>query len=98
MASFGFRVRVGGTDNSDYNVAAALEGSLIDGTLAGKIVGYYSDESGFYKNTNPGQPIPAPWPGATYFNAATGRDVGEMETWFVRPTLTWTPTDRQEWT
>jgi iron complex outermembrane receptor protein len=95
---FGFRVRVGGTDNSDYNVAASLEGSLIDGTLAGKIVGYYSDESGYYRNTNAGQPIPAPWPGATYFNAATGRDVGEMETSFVRPVLTWTPSDRQEWT
>ena len=95
---FGFRVRVGGTDNSDYNVAAALEGSLIDGTLAGKIVGYYSDDSGYFKNSNSAQPIPAPWPGATYFNAATGRDVGDMETWFVRPILTWTPSDRQEWT
>lgn len=95
---FGFRVRVGANDNSDYNVAGALEGSLIDGTLAGKIVGYYSDDSGYFTNTNPAQPIPAPWPGATYFNQATGRDVGEMETWFVRPILTWTPSDRQEWT
>jgi iron complex outermembrane receptor protein len=95
---FGFRVRVGGNDNSDYNVAAALEGSLVDGTLAGKIVGYYADDSGYFSNTNQAQPIPAPWPGATYFNPATGRDVGEMETWFVRPILTWTPSDRQEWT
>jgi iron complex outermembrane receptor protein len=102
---FGVRVRVGGTDESEYNVAASIEGSLIDGTLAGKLVAYYNDDGGYFTNTNPAQPVPAPWPfpgptgqTATYFNAATGRDVGEMETTFVRPILTWTPTDRQEWT
>jgi iron complex outermembrane receptor protein len=95
---FGFRVRVGGTDQSEYNVAASIEGSLIDDTLRGKLVAYYNDDGGYFTNTNPAQAIPAPWPGATYFAPATGRDVGEMETTFVRPTLVWTPSDRQEWT
>ncbi|MGI9223825.1 MAG: TonB-dependent receptor [Woeseiaceae bacterium] len=95
---FGVRARVGGTDSSEYNVAAAIEGSLIDGTLAGKIVGYFNDDGGYFENSNASQPIPAPWPGATYHTPATGRDVGEMQTWFVRPILTWTPSDRQEWT
>jgi iron complex outermembrane receptor protein len=95
---FGFRVRVGGTDQSEYNVAAAIEGSLIDDTLRAKLVAYYNDDGGYFTNTNPSQAIPAPWPGATYFAPATGRDVGQLETTFVRPTVVWTPTDRQEWT
>ena len=95
---FGTRVRVGGTDQGEANIAASIEGSLIQDTLAAKLVAYYSDDSGYYSNINPGQPIPAPWPGATFFNPATGRDVGEMETTLIRPTLVWTPSDRQEWT
>ena len=96
---FGTRVRVGGTDEGEYNVAASIEGSLIEDRLAGKLSAYYSDDSGYFKNTNPSQPIPAPFPGAiTYYKAATGGDVGAMETTLVRPTLVWTPTDRQEWT
>jgi iron complex outermembrane receptor protein len=97
---FGFRVRVGGTDQNEYNVAGSIEGSLIDDTLRGKLVAYFNDDGGYFTNTNPAQPVPAPWPFGdfTYFNPATGRDVGEMQTWFVRPTLVWTPTDRQEWT
>jgi iron complex outermembrane receptor protein len=97
---FGFRVRAGGTDQNEYNVAGSIEGALMDDTLRGKLVAYYNNDGGYFKNTNPAQPVPAPWPfgNFTYFNPATGRDVGEMETWFVRPTLVWTPTDRQEWT
>ena len=96
---FGVRVRAGGTDASEYNVAASIEGSLIQDRLAGKLVAYYNEDGGYFENTNPAQPLPAPFPGAiTYFNTATGRDVGEMETTFVRPTLVWTPSDRQEWT
>jgi len=95
---FGTRVRVGGTDQGEANIAASIEGSLIEGALAAKLVAYYSDDSGYYTNTNPGQPIPAPWPGATFFNPATGGDVGQMETTLIRPTLVWTPSDRQEWT
>ena len=96
---FGFRVRVGGTDQNEYNVAGSIEGSLIDDTLRGKLVAYYNDDGGYFTNTNPAQAVPAPWPFGdfTYFNPATGRDVGQMETWFVRPTLVWTPSDRQEW-
>ena len=95
---FGTRIRVGGTDEGEYNIAGSIEGSLIEGTLSGKLVGYYSDDDGYFDNTNPSQPIPAPFPGAiTYFDPSTGGDVGAMETWFVRPTLVWTPSDRQEW-
>ena len=95
---FGTRVRVGGTDHSQYNIAASIEGSLIEDKLAAKLVAYYDNDDGYFENTNPSQAIPAPWPGATYFNPATGRNVGQMETTFVRPTVVWTPTDRQEWT
>ena len=96
---FGFRARAGATDEGEYNIAASIEGGLIQDTLAGKLSVYYSDDSGYFNNTNPGQPIPAPFPGAiTYNTPATGGDVGAMETILVRPTLVWTPSDRQEWT
>ena len=96
---FGFRLRAGGTDEGEYNLAGSIEGSIIDDRLAGKISAYYSDDSGYFENTNPSQPIPAPFPGGiTYHKAATGGDVGAMETVLVRPTVVWTPSDRQEWT
>ena len=96
---FATRVRLGATDEGQASIAASIEGSLIEDTLSGKLVAYYSDDDGYYTNTNPEQPIPAPFPGAiTYYKPATGGDVGVMETTFVRPTLVWTPTDNQEWT
>jgi iron complex outermembrane receptor protein len=101
---FGARVRVGMTDDSHYNVAAALEGSLIQDKLAGKIVVYYDDDPGYFDDTNqtytgpaagPFPIAPAPYPVQPfYINPATrDTEVGAMTTKLVRPTLVWTPTD-----
>jgi iron complex outermembrane receptor protein len=101
---FGTRVRAGMTDSENYNIAVALEGSMIEDKLAGKIVAYYNDDKGYYKNINqtytgpqigPFPIAPAPYPTQSfYIQAATDRtDVGAMTTKLVRPTLVWTPND-----
>ena len=71
----GVRIRLSATDKDQYGLAAAFEGSLVEDTLAGKIVVYYDDDSGYYD---------AP---------VVGRNVGEMQTTIIRPTLLWTPSD-----
>lgn len=104
---FGSRVRVGATDNGKYNIAAAIEGSLIQDKLAGKIVAYYDDDKGYFTSVNqtytgpqvgPFPIAPAPYPTqAFYINAATSQtDVGAMKTKLVRPTLVWTPNDTND--
>ena len=102
----GVRVRVGATDEEQYNVAAALEGSLIEDKLAGKIVVYYDDDHGYYNNINqnytgpqvgPFPYVPAPYPNQFFYvDAATRSQVGAMTTKMVRPTLVWTPSDITE--
>ena len=54
---FGTRFRVGATDADQYNVAAAIEGSLIDGTVAGKIVAYYDNVQGYFDGTVIGRDV-----------------------------------------
>ncbi len=105
---FGARVRVGTTDEDDTNVAAAIEGSLSEGVLAAKLVVYYDDDAGYYKNSNPtaaANPVhplvplidPAPhFLQPFYVNPADGSNVGAMETTFIRPTLVWTPSESVE--
>lgn len=95
---FATRFRIGATDEEQYNVAASIEGPLLDDTLSAKLVAYYDDDSGYFRNSNQQQTPAAPVPGAFYFNPANGRNVGEMTTKLIRPTLTWTPTDISEWT
>ncbi len=56
---FGARVRVGATDAQQYNMAAALEGSLIQDKLAGKVVVYYDDDQGYYEGTTIGRDVGA---------------------------------------
>ena len=94
---FAVRARVGGTDEDQFNVAASIEGPLND-QFSAKLVAYYDDDQGYFRNANQQSVPSAPVPGVFYFNAATGRNVGEMETRLFRPTFTWTPTDTQEWT
>ncbi len=100
----GARVRLGVTDDNRYNVAAAIEGSLIQDKLAGKIAVYYDDDPGYYENVNqtftgpqvgPFPIAPAPYPTqSVYINpASSDTEVGAMTTKLVRPTLVWTPTD-----
>ena len=94
---FGARVRVGGTNEEQYNVSASVEGSLIENRLAAKLVAYYDDDNGYFENTNQESVPPAPVPGAFYFNPATGRNVGQRETTLIRPTFV-LDAGRSEWT
>jgi iron complex outermembrane receptor protein len=100
----GVRVRVGMTDDQQYNVAAAIEGSLIQDKLAGKIAVYYDDDPGYFDDINqtytgpqvgPFPIAPAPYPVQPfYINPATSdTEVGAMTTKLVRPTLVWTPNE-----
>ena len=43
----GTRLRVGMNDEEHYNVAAAIEGALIEDRLAAKMVFYYDDDKGY---------------------------------------------------
>ena len=100
---FGFRVRGQATGDERYNLAADIEGSLIDDVLAGKFVAYYDRDEGYFGNTNPAAPVDQPTlelldPDVTHFYPATGRNVGELETWLFRPTLVWDATDELELT
>ncbi|MDJ0709654.1 MAG: TonB-dependent receptor [Woeseiaceae bacterium] len=105
---FGARVRVGGTDEEQFNIAAAIEGALIEDKLAAKMVVLYDDDPGYFQNTNsqaaanpvhPLTPLIAPAPHFLqpfYANAADNSTVGALETKLLRPTLVWTPTDTSE--
>ena len=98
---FGAKVRVGQTDEEQTNVAAAIEGSLIEDRLAGKIAVLYDKDSGYFENINqtiPANPaaavFPAPHPLQPFYaEPALRSQVGEMETTLIRPTLVWTPND-----
>jgi len=96
---FGARVRLGATDSDQINVAAAIEGSLVDEVLAAKLVVYYDDDPGYFDNINPEvASAPAPHPLQPFYaNPADGSDVGALETTMIRPTLVWTPSDSMEW-
>ncbi len=100
----GARVRLGVTDDNRYNVAAAIEGSLVQDKLAGKIAVYYDDDPGYFTNVNqtftgpqvgPFPIAPAPYPTQPFYinPANSDTEVGAMTTKLVRPTLVWTPTD-----
>ena len=106
---FGSRVRVGFTDDEHYNVAAAIEGALIEDVLAAKMVFYYDDDEGYFDNINQTYTgpqaglfpyAPAQYPGQTFYiePATTRTKVGEMTTKLFRPTLVWTPNDTADLT
>jgi iron complex outermembrane receptor protein len=103
---FGARFRVGATDEEQVNIAGAIEGSLVEDKLAAKLVVYFDDDRGYFKNVNqtftgPQVAIfpiaPAPYPGQTfYIDPATRSQVGALETTLVRPSFVWTPTDNTD--
>ncbi len=107
---FGTRMRVGMTDEDQYNIAAAIEGSLVEGKLAAKFVGYYDDDDGYFENVNqdytpdtsrpPGAIFPyfpSPYPiQSFYIEPALRSDVGQMTTKFARPSITWNVTEDTE--
>ncbi len=104
---FGTRFRVGGTDEEQVNIAAAIEGSLAEDKLAAKLVVYYDDDKGYFNNVNqtftgpqvgPFPIAPAPYPGQTFYmrSANTTSQVGALETTLVRSSFLWTPTDNTD--
>ncbi len=54
---FGVRVRAGGNDGDQSNLAAAIEGSLIEDTLAAKLIVMYDDDQGYFENPNIGRDV-----------------------------------------
>ena len=88
------RVRLGATDEDQVNLAASIEGALVEDVLAAKMVVYYDDDEGYFGNINPTAPNPAPHPFQPFYaNAADGSNVGALRTRMFRPTLVWTPDD-----
>ncbi len=94
---FRTRFRVGATDEEQFNVAAAIEGALVEDTLAAKMVVLYDDDPGYYGNINPQATLPAPHPLQPFYaNPADGSNVGALETKMFRPSLVWTlPNDAE---
>ena len=101
---FGMRVRVGSTNEDQVNVAASIEGALVEDKFAAKLAVYYDDDQGYFTNVNqtftgpqvgPFPIAPAPYPGQTFYMQAadTRTQVGALETKLVRPSFVWTPTD-----
>lgn len=91
------RVRVGATDEDQFNLAGSIEGSLVEDRLAAKMVMYYDDDSGYFKNTNPQAANPAPHPFQPFYaSPADGSNVGALETKMFRPTLVFTPNDTSD--
>lgn len=91
------RVRLGATNEDQINLAGSIEGALVEDKLAAKMVVYYDDDSGYYKNTNPQAATPAPHPLQPFYaNAADGSNVGALETKMFRPTLVYTPNDTSD--
>ncbi len=96
---YGLRFRVGATDEEQVNIAAAIEGSLIDDVLAAKMVVYYDDDPGYFKNLNPTAANPAPHPLQPYYHTpADGSNVAGLRTKLFRPMLVWSPSDTVDWT
>ncbi len=100
----GLRLRAGITDEEHYNLATAIEGWMIQDKLAGKLMLYYDDDHGYFKNTNQSVPVnpaagafPAPHPAQPfYFEPAVRSDTGKMTTRMARPSMTWMPNDTVE--
>ncbi len=97
---YGTRLRFGTTDEEQVNIAASIEGALIEDKLAAKVVVYYDNDPGYFDNLN--QQLassPAPHPlQPFYIQPADGSEVGGLRTRMFRPTLVWTPSDSMDWT
>jgi iron complex outermembrane receptor protein len=101
---FGAKVRVGLDDEEQFNVAAAIEGAIVEDKFFVKLVVYRDDDSGYFQNNNqlvPPDPatatFPAPHPlQPFYIQPATRQQVGEMETTLIRPTFVFRPSDDLE--
>lgn len=97
---YGARMRFGATDEDQINIAASIEGALIEDKLAAKMVVYYDDDPGYYESLNQSlasNPAPHPFQ-PFYIVPADGSKVGALRTKLFRPTLVWTPSDTVDWT
>ena len=52
---FGVRLRAGGNDGDQSNLAAAIEGSLLEDALAAKLVVMYDEDRGYFGNSHLGR-------------------------------------------
>ena len=89
------RLRAQATNEDRYGLSFSAAGPLVRDKLAGKLMVYYEDDQGYFKNVNPNPTFPSP--PFTYFNQQpSNRDLNELKTTLARPTLVWTPTDTLE--
>lgn len=101
---FGAKVRVGLDDEEQFNVAAAIEGAIVEDKFFVKLAVYRDDDGGYFQNNNQSVPtdpatatFPAPHPlQPFYIQPATRQQVGEMETTLIRPTFVFRPSDDLE--
>lgn len=90
------RARVQATNKDRYSASFAIGGPLAKDKFAGKIMMYYEDDDGYFENSNP-FPGAFPSPPFVYFNQQpSNRNLNQLETKLVRPTLVWTPTESLE--
>ncbi len=93
----GVKARVQATNEDRYSVSFAVEGPLVKDVFAAKVMMFYEDDDGYFKNSNPNPTFPSP--PFVYFNQQpSNRDLNQLETKLVRPSFVWTPTDTLELT
>ena len=90
---FGGRVKVGVGSQSLVQLEGVVEGSMSN-TLRGKLAVQYRSFDGYFEDNNGGTFIPAPNnPSGTEPGTATQKQ-NEQDTIFIKPTITWQPSDR----
>ena len=90
---FKAKVKFEGTIDEEYTLAGAVEGTLIENKLYGKVVAYVNNDNGYFENRSDGVPNE----GKEYlvpFNGSTGA----LDTSFVRGTLVLEASDDLELT
>ena len=90
---FGYRARVQVTDSDQTSFAGTIEGSLIEDKLAAKLVVYHDNDEGYYDSQTVAPSVPG-----VRTKGSDGKQVGALETNFVRPTFVWQVTDTTEQT
>jgi len=101
----GVKARVRVSTGLEKNVAISMEDGLTD-NLAGKLVLYYNDDTGYWENTTETSMTDPFWaargitaiPDGARSNRATGDEAGERTNKFARGTLVWDATEDLELT
>jgi len=74
---FSLKAKASVTDDNDQVYALSTTGSLIEDVVAGKLAVYYRNDAGYFDNVAPGG----------------SSDMGDSETFMVRPAITITPNE-----